>query len=114
MSHKQCTLPKKLTLRDRVTLAALMLLASPLALADWATTLKEQTKNVQIGLYAIAAILALGTLTWVGIKWMISRANGDMETTLMDYFKQIGVVAVVGGVIALGTAAWQLFGGTGL
>lgn len=114
MSDKQYILSKKSTLRNRFTLAVLMLLASPVAMADWAATIKEQTRNVQIGLYALAAILALGTLTWVGIKWMISRANGDMETTLMDYFKQMAVVAVVGGVIALGTAAWQLFGGTGL
>lgn len=114
MSDKQYNLSKKSMWGNKVALAALMLLASPLALADWKSTLQNYAKDIQVGLYAVAAICALITLTWVGVKWLISRSNGDMETTLMDYFKQIGAVALVGGVILIGTAAWQFFGGTGL
>lgn len=99
---------------NHVLLAIVLLLNSPWVLADWKSSIQTYSKDVQVALYAVAAICALITLTWVGIKWLISRSNGDMDTTLMDYFKQIGAVALVGGVILIGTAAWQFFGGTGL
>lgn len=102
------------TLLNRVSLAIMMLLVSPLVLADWKSSLQSYARDVQVGLYAVTAVIALVTLTWVGVKWLISRSNGDHETTLMDYFRQIGSVALVGGVILIGTAAWQFFGGTGL
>ncbi|CED78963.1 TrbC/VirB2 family protein [Candidatus Williamhamiltonella defendens] len=99
---------------NHVTMAVMLFMASPWVLADWKLSIKTYSKDVQVALYAVAAVCALITLTWVGIKWLISRSNGDMETTLMDYFKQICAVSLVGGVILIGTAAWQFFGGTGL
>ncbi len=99
---------------SRIFLAVLMLMVSPLALADWKSLIQNYASDIQVGLYALAAVCALITLTYVGIKWLLARANNNNETTIMDYFKQIAAVAVVGATVLIGTAAWQFFGGTGL
>jgi hypothetical protein len=84
------------------------------AQAGWMDTLKSWASDLQVGLYALGGVLALGSLMWVGIKWQISRSNGDMETTVMDYFKQVALIAIVGATMIIGAAAWQMFGGTGV
>lgn len=86
-------------------------LAPMLAMAgDWDQTLVDYGRNVRIGLYAIGGSMALGTLVWSGIRWMMSRASGDHSHTFMDYLQQVGVIMVVGGAVVLAAAAWQVFG----
>ncbi|WP_426102995.1 type IV secretion system protein VirB2 [Pseudomonas sp. PSPC3-3] len=77
---------------------------------DWAQTLVTQGRNVRIGLYAIAGSMALGSLVYTGIRWLAARTQGDHSTTFMTYLEQVGVIIVVGGAIALGAGAWQIFG----
>jgi hypothetical protein len=78
--------------------------------ADWDAELLNWGRIIRIGMYSIAGVLGLITLLWSGIQWMISRANGDHSHTFMDYMKQVGVLVIVGGTLALGAAAWQVFG----
>lgn len=99
---------------NQLVFGILFLMLPEIAMAGWIDTLKSWSKEIQVGLYAVGGILALSSLMWVGIRWQISRSNGDMETTAMDYFKQVGVIAVVGSTMILGAAAWQFFGGTGV
>lgn len=109
---------KRLTRRPRstqpgatrvpVTLALALL---PLAAhADWLQTVNQYGTNIRIGLYTTAGILAIGSLIWSGIQWMIARAQGDRSHTFMDYVQQVLVIMCVGGAVALGTAAWSIFG----
>ncbi len=94
--------------RVPVTLALALL---PLAAhADWMQTVNQYATNIRIGLYTFAGVLSVGSLVWQGIAWMIARAQGDRSHTFMDYAQQVLVIVCVGGAIALGTAAWQLFG----
>ncbi len=95
---------------QRVTTAALCLAPLLAVAGDWDQTLVEYGRNVRIGLYAIGGSMALGTIVWSGIRWMMARANGDHSHTFMDYLQQIGVIIVVGGSVVLATAAWQVFG----
>ncbi|WP_324729585.1 type IV secretion system protein VirB2 [Pseudomonas chlororaphis] len=90
---------------------ALLLSSLPLAaMADWAQTLNDLGKDIRTGMYLLAGTIALGTMVWSGIQWMISRSNGDHQYSFLDYMKQAGVVLAVGGAVALGAAAWQVFG----
>lgn len=98
----------------KFVLGIILVFVSPLAFAGWTDTLNSYAKDTQIGLYAIGGSVALGSLIYVGIRWQISRMNGDMETTLGDYFKQIAVIAIVGASLIIAAAAWQFFGGTGV
>lgn len=92
-------------------LAAVVCLAPMFAMADsWDQTLVTYGRNVRIGLYAIGGSMALGTLVWSGIRWLMSRASGDHSHTFMDYLQQVGVIMVVGGAVLLAAAAWQVFG----
>lgn len=99
---------------NQLVFGLLFLMLPEIAMAGWIDTLKSWSKEIQVGLYAVGGILALSSLMWVGIRWQISRSNGDMETTAMDYFKQVAVIAIVGSTMILGAAAWQFFGGTGV
>lgn len=109
---------KRLTRRPRstqpratrvpVTLALALL---PLAAhADWMQTVNQYGTAIRIGLYTFAGTLAIGSLVWSGIQWMIARAQGDRSHTFMDYLQQVLVIMCVGAAVALGTAAWSLFG----
>nr|WP_243787343.1 conjugal transfer protein [Pseudomonas amygdali] len=89
-----------------VTVACLPGIAS----ADWLTTLNQWGSNIRLGLYTLAGTLGLVCLIWSGAQWLIARSTGDRSHTFMDYLQQVGVLLVVGGSVALGTAAWQVFG----
>jgi len=100
---------KKQTLLRLVT--AVVCLAPMFAMADaWDQTLVTYGRNVRVGLYAIGGSMALGTLCWSGIQWLMARASGNHSHTFMDYLEQVGVIIVVGGAIILAAAAWQVFG----
>lgn len=109
---------KRLTRRPRSTQprvtrvpVTLALALVPLAAhADWIQVVNQYGTNIRIGLYTLAGILAIGSLIWSGIQWMIARAQGDRSHTFMDYVQQVLVIIAVGASVALGTAAWQLFG----
>lgn len=94
---------------QRIALAALCCMPA-LAMADWQSSLQTWGTNIRLALYALGGTLALGTLMWNGIQWMIARATGDRSHTFMDYLQQVGVLVVVGGTMVLGAAAWQVFG----
>lgn len=109
---------KRLTRRPRstqpraarvpVTLALALL---PLAAhADWLQTINQYGTNIRIGLYTFAGTLAIGSLVWSGVQWLLARAAGDRSHTFMDYVQQVLVIIAVGASIALGTGAWQVFG----
>lgn len=99
---------------NKLVLGVIFFFVPTLAFASWTDTLNSYAKDTQIGLYAVGGTVALGSLIYVGIRWQISRMNGDMETTLGDYFKQIAVIAIVGASLVIAAAAWQFFGGTGV
>lgn len=109
---------KRLTRRPRSTQpratrvpVSLALALVPLAAhADWLSTLNQYGTNIRIGLYTLAGTLAIGSLIWSGVQWLIARAQGDRSHTFMDYVQQVMVIICVGASIAIGTAAWQLFG----
>ena len=94
----------------RLAAAAVCLTPMVVMAATWDQTLVTTGKNVRIGLYAIGGSMALGTLVWSGIRWLMARASGDHSHTFMDYLQQVGVIIVVGGAVVLGAAAWQIFG----
>ncbi|WP_308811078.1 type IV secretion system protein VirB2 [Pseudomonas protegens] len=78
--------------------------------AEWDQKLIEIGRAVRIGMYAVGGSLALITLMWSGIKWLIARSNGDHSHTFIDYLQQLGVVGVVGGTLIFGAWAWGVFG----
>jgi len=81
------------------------------AMADaWDQTLVTNGRAVRIGMYAVAGCIALGTLIWSGVRWMVARSTGDHSTTFVDYLQQAGVILVVGGSVAFAAAMWQIFG----
>ena len=80
------------------------------ASADWSDTLQTWGTSIRLALYALAGTLGLCCLMWSGAQWMIARATGDRSHTFMDYLQQMGVLLVVGGTMAIGTAIWQIFG----
>lgn len=92
-----------------ILLVAVALLPG-IASADWGDTLQQWGTNVRLVLYALAGTLGLACLIWSGVQWIIARSTGDRSHTFMDYLQQVGVIMVVGGSVALGTAAWQVFG----
>lgn len=102
MTNKQLQL-------QRIALVALCCMPA-LAMADWQSTLQTWGTNIRTALYALGGTLALATLMWSGIQWLIARSTGDRSHTFMDYLQQVGVLLVVGGTMVLGTAAWQVFG----
>lgn len=94
---------------QRIALVALCCMPA-LAMADWQSSLQTWGTNIRLALYALGGTLALATLMWSGIQWLIARATGDRSHTFMDYLQQVGVLVVVGGTMLLGAAAWQVFG----
>ena len=90
---------------------AVVCLTPMFAMADgWDQELVTLGRNIRIGMYAVGGSMALGTLVWSGIRWLMSRASGDHSHTFMDYLQQVGVIMVVGGAVTLAAAAWQVFG----
>ncbi|MEE9681891.1 type IV secretion system protein VirB2 [Pseudomonas moraviensis] len=83
------------------------------AMADWDSGIQDTARNIRLVLYTAGGTISGGTLVWSGINWLISRSNGDHQHSFLDYLKQAGAVAAVGGAIVLATAAWQLFGSGG-
>jgi hypothetical protein len=94
----------------RVMMAAVCFVPAVAMAASWDATLLEYGRNVRLGLYAIGGSMALITLLWSGIRWLMSRASGDHSHTFMDYLQQVGVIMVVGGALVLAAGAWQVFG----
>lgn len=78
--------------------------------AGWDDTLQEYGRNIRIGLYALGGTIAVSTLIWSGIQWLISRSNGDHQHTFMDYLKQAAAIGAVGASIVLATGMWQAYG----
>lgn len=107
MKIKRSLVPNKTEVG--ILLVSLALLPG-FASADWLDTLQQWGTNIRLGLYALAGTLGLGCLIWSGVQWLIARSTGDRSHTFMDYLQQVGVILVVGGSVALGTAAWQVFG----
>ncbi|MGU9854430.1 type IV secretion system protein VirB2 [Pseudomonas koreensis] len=83
------------------------------AMADWDGGMQETARNIRLVLYTLGGTISGGTLVWSGVQWLISRSNGDHQHSFLDYLKQAGAVAAVGGSVVLGTAAWQFFGSGG-
>ncbi|HBP4890402.1 TPA: type IV secretion system protein VirB2 [Pseudomonas aeruginosa] len=100
--------------RERLLrLAVFLAVYTPLiAMADeWDQKAVQLARNIRLGMFAIGGSLALLSLLWVGIGWMIARANGDHSKTFMDYVNQVIVIAAVGAALILGAWAWAYFGG---
>ncbi|MEQ0866942.1 hypothetical protein [Pseudomonas aeruginosa] len=99
--------------RERLLrLAVFLAVYTPFAMADeWDQKAVQLAKNIRLGMFAIGGSLALLSLLWVGIGWMIARANGDHSKTFMDYVNQVIVIAAVGAALILGAWAWAYFGG---
>ena len=94
----------------RVMMAAVCFVPAVAMAASWDATLLEYGRNVRLGLYAIGGSMALITLLWSGIRWLMARASGDHSHTFVDYLQQVGVIIVVGGALVLAAGAWQVFG----
>jgi hypothetical protein len=91
--------------------AVALFLLPTLAMADaWDQALLDWGSKIRIALYALAGTLGLISIVWSGIKWLFARAAGDHSHSFFEYLQQVGVVLVIGGSIAIGTAAWQVFG----
>ncbi|MFJ7316421.1 type IV secretion system protein VirB2 [Pseudomonas sp. NPDC098747] len=84
--------------------------APVVAMASWDSDLVDLGNKVRLGLYAFGGTLALGTLVWTGIRWLIARSSGNQDVTFVDYLQQGGVVMAVGGSMVFGAAAWEMFG----
>lgn len=80
--------------------------------AAWYDPIVKFVKEFQTGIIIVGGAVAVGSLVYVGVCWIISRMSGNMETTAMDYVKHIGVIGAVGGAVAAATWAYQLWGGT--
>ncbi|EAW9501266.1 hypothetical protein ABDM08_004246 [Salmonella enterica] len=80
--------------------------------AIWYDPLVKFAKEFQTGLIIIGGVVAVGSLVYIGICWIISRMSGNMETTAMDYVKHIGVIGAVGGAVAAATWAYSVWGGS--
>lgn len=78
--------------------------------ASWDQTLVEYGNGLRVGLYAVGGTIALSTMVWSGIRWLLARANGDQSQTFMDYIQQVLVIMAVGGAIVIAAGAWQVFG----
>ena len=94
----------------RVVMLITCLLPLVATAAEWDQKMVSLFRDIRLGMYAVGGSIALSTLVWSGIQWLISRSNGDHQHTFLDYMKQAGVILVVGGSIVLAAAAWQVFG----
>lgn len=97
------------------SLMALLAMAfSPYALAagdtGWLDTLITYAKNIQVGLYALAATVVLCTLIVSGIRLAISRMSGNHDKTFWDYVGDLSMALWIGGGIAIFSALWQVLG----
>ncbi|EJX5188421.1 hypothetical protein ACGG0V_004559 [Salmonella enterica] len=91
---------------------ALLVMTMPLyAEAAWYDPLVKFAREFQTALIIIGGVVAIGSLVYIGVCWIISRMAGDMGTTAMDYVKHIGVIGAVGGAVAAATWAYQVWGG---
>lgn len=96
-----------------VTLALLCFTLSPqLACAAWYDPILNFAREFKTGLIVLGGIVALCSMVYCGVGWLISRMVGSMEIQFFDYLKTAGVIGVVGGSVALATWAYSLWGGT--
>lgn len=105
--------PLKVT--TKYALGTLLALAfSPYAFAagdtGWLDTLIAYAKNIQVGLYALAATVVLCTLIVSGIRLAISRMSGNHDKTFWDYVSDLSMALWIGGGIAIFSALWQVLG----
>jgi hypothetical protein len=91
---------------------ALLVMTMPLyAEAAWYDPIVKFAREFQTALIIIGGVVAIGSLVYVGVCWIISRMSGSMETTAMDYVKHVGVIGAVGGAVAAATWAYEIWGG---
>ncbi|WP_226020550.1 hypothetical protein [Serratia symbiotica] len=91
---------------------ALLVMTLPLyASATWYDPIVNFAREFQTALIIIGGTMAIGSLVFVGVCWIISRMAGTSKTTAMDYVEQIAVIGTVGGAIAAATWAYQIWGG---
>ncbi|MEN3262738.1 MULTISPECIES: hypothetical protein [unclassified Sodalis] len=91
---------------------ALMFLVTPLtAQAAWYDPLVKFAQEFRTALIIIGGVVAVSSLVYVGVCWIISRMAGTMDTTMMDYMKHVGVIGAVGGAVSAATWAYSLWGG---
>lgn len=79
--------------------------------AAWYDPIVQFVNEFKTGIIIIGGALAIGSLVYVGVMWIIARMGGTHETTAMDYVKHIGVIGAVGGAVAAATWAYELWGG---
>lgn len=79
--------------------------------AVWYDPLVKFAQEFRTALIIIGGVVAVSSMVYVGVCWIISRMAGTMDTTMMDYVKHIGVIGSVGGAVALATWAYSLWGG---
>ena len=96
-----------------ITLAVLCFALSPqLASAAWYDPILSFAREFKTGLIVLGGIVALCSMVYCGVGWLVSRMVGSMEIQFFDYLKTAGVIGVVGGSVALATWAYSLWGGT--
>jgi hypothetical protein len=81
-----------------------------MASADWKQTIQQYGSDIRLLLYALSGTVAVSSLIWSGIMWLVARNSGDRSHTFMDYFQQVLVVVAVSASVAVGTAVWGIFG----
>ena len=87
-------------------------LTPQLASAAWYDPILTFAREFKTGLIVLGGIVALSSLAYCGISWLISRMVGSMEVQFFDYIKTASVIGVVGGSTALATWAYSIWGGT--
>ncbi|MCX8963083.1 hypothetical protein EHW64_18680 [Erwinia psidii] len=87
-------------------------LTPQLASAVWYDPILTFAREFKTGLIVLGGIVALCSMVYCGVGWLISRMVGSMEIQFFDYLKTAGVIGVVGGSVALATWAYSLYGGT--
>jgi hypothetical protein len=83
-------------------IAALLGVCEP-AFAGGLSAATSGLSQFQIWFYSFVGVLALCYLTWKGVESFTDRAHWS------DFAIAVGKVAVVGGVVVLGSWAWGLF-----
>lgn len=78
------------------------------------STLAGDVSNVSLGISAIAGVVALGAITWVGIGRMwdhTPQGRADNKERLIDIFKGFGIVGLA--TLLVGFAAYLIQQATG-
>lgn len=87
-------------------------LTPELASAAWYDPILSFAREFKTGLIVLGGIVALCSMVYCGVGWLVSRMVGSMEIQFFDYLKTAGVIGVVGGSVALATWAYSLWGGS--